>query len=812
MKIQTTLVMLALFAVAVGLYALVQYAELPTAAEREQRRGRVFADLKTDQVDRIELEQDGRKIVLQRGGAGWQMTEPINVLADSGRADEIIRQIAQLRMKSQGGAVSLKGSAAADLSQYGLAKPKTRAALFHGSERVADLSIGDEVFGGRYVKNKAEDKFVYVVEPSTLNALERPVNQLRQRGLVTIGTFDADYVRLTRSDQAITLVKEGNEWQLTEPIKDGADAARVRQLLGDAAALKAQTDDDFVDDDVTPQERSRYGLDAPGVVIELRKPSEKSSGSKQETVAEKILIGGGLEGKEGKRYAMIDGQSYAIAIDAVAVAKLDVAPVDLRSRNLVKLAAMNVDYFRIDTPGSAAPVVAAKPGTTWTIRQPKAADGDAAAIAQFLRDLGGLQIREFLDGADPSEYGLTEDAAITVSIWEKSLAAAGASKEAARDEARDANQPETAPQPKGTPTKLLFGKHDAQNKRLYAVRPGKPGVVAVDDSILATLHEGYLAFRDRKIFDFLSAAQVARIDLVRDGQSFTVVHETGKEAGTLGTWRMSAPVDAAADPKTAESIVGLFSSLRAGKLVAEAPEDLAAYGLDAPPLDVTLALEQGGRETQPQQHRLLIGKELTEAPPQKGGPEELYYAKQPDGTLVFTIPATKVQVLRDELRDRNVLSFAASEVTALTLTYPDRKLELQFAAAPGESAKKWSFVGGAPFELDAGKVQALVDALAKLQATAFEQYQGELQERYGLAAPALSVEITLGEGMKKSLTLGAAASDNARYAATPELPGAVFRVADPSVTSVVSEGANVLSASAKSEAPDPKSETNPKSP
>ena len=293
-----------------------------------------------------------------------------------------------------------------------------------------------------------------------------------------------------------------------------------------------------------------------------------------------------------------------------------------------------------------------------------------------------------------------------------------------------------------------------------------------------------MAFRDRKIFDFISTTRVARIDLTRDGQGFTLVRrKESSEESALEVWRMTKPVAAPADPTTANNIVGrLFSSLQAEKLVAEKADELSEYGLDDPPLRVTLTLKAEDDE-KPQQHSLIIGKKVESAAGDEdesrstasSSGTEQYYAKEPAGDLVFTIAADKVEPLQGELRERKIFSVLSSEVIGVTLNYHDRKLELQYTTPEGESEKQWSFAGEAPFELDKEKVKTLIDGLANLQAQRFAQYEGELKDEYGLAEPALVVEITLSGDEKKTLSIGAA-KDDALYAASGDLEGAVFEI------------------------------------
>ena len=141
------------------------------------------------------------------------------------------------------------------------------------------------------------------------------------------------------------------------------------------------------------------------------------------------------------------------------------------------------------------------------------------------QDAAKLQVEEFHDDADPSEFGLDEPQ-LTVSVWEDSVTEPEDDDEAEEGETND----DVEPTPEGNPKQIRFGKHDEEAGRLYVQRGESKGVVAVSDEILETLNSGALAFRDKKIFDF-TASDVARLDLVRDGASFTLEKEEKKDKG-----------------------------------------------------------------------------------------------------------------------------------------------------------------------------------------------------------------------------------------------------------------------------------------
>lgn len=113
---------------------------------------------------------------------------------------------------------------------------------------------------------------------------------------------------------------------------------------------------------------------------------------------------------------------------------------------------------------------------------------------------------------------------------------------------------------------------------------------------------------------------------VSEGDKTTVVRR-----GPSSQWTLE-PQGEKADTIQVDSVALRLLTLRAFKVVAEKPEDLAQYGLDKPQLTVTMELTGGKSET------LSIG---TETPIETG-----YYATRKGSTEVFILSSSLVKDLK----------------------------------------------------------------------------------------------------------------------------------------------------------------------
>jgi hypothetical protein len=213
-------------------------------------------------------------------------------------------------------------------------------------------------------------------------------------------------------------------------------------------------------------------------------------------------------------------------------------------------------------------------------------------------------------------------------------------------------------------------------------------------------------------------------------------------------WRMTAPVAVAADAAEADGLVSSLENLERDEVVAEAPSDLAEYGLATPRSTVRVRL-QGATEPLV----LLIGDKTPDG--------SAVYARVAPSPRVFTVPAyvegsfTKKPF---DLRDRSVLHVQRDAVVALDVKGP----EGAYALAKDEKGE-WSFVR--PLHTRAGRwsVDALVGTLENLRMEAVAAEAATDRKPFGLVPPARTVTIGLAGGATRTLEVGSSASEGRHH-------------------------------------------------
>jgi len=161
-----------------------------------------------------------------------------------------------------------------------------------------------------------------------------------------------------------------------------------------------------------------------------------------------------------------------------------------------------------------------------------------------------------------------------------------------------------------------------------------------------------------------------------------------------------------------------LAAARVGDYIAETPENLSSWGLDRPALSVTLIL---GPEAA--QKILQIGDQSDDG----------RYARDVSREPVFVIPEDLFQELDAELfdlRNRSVLTFRKDRIAELELRDHGSTIVCR-----KDTSGQWVLAVPESTAADRWEVEAVINALADLEAEEFiDQDPADLQ-RYGLVDP-----------------------------------------------------------------------------
>src|SRR5436190_416520 len=127
MKPKTTIILL-IVAVLIGGFVWYDHTHLQDTDKSKQQEKRVFPNLKSGDVTKLELHNTNGMIVVEKAADKWEMKQPYQVRANKSMVDAILSDLEFLDAERAMTARDLK-EANATLAGYGLEKPRIEATL-----------------------------------------------------------------------------------------------------------------------------------------------------------------------------------------------------------------------------------------------------------------------------------------------------------------------------------------------------------------------------------------------------------------------------------------------------------------------------------------------------------------------------------------------------------------------------------------------------------------------------------------------------------------------------------------------------------
>jgi hypothetical protein len=185
-------------------------------------------------------------------------------------------------------------------------------------------------------------------------------------------------------------------------------------------------------------------------------------------------------------------------------------------------------------------------------------------------------------------------------------------------------------------------------------------------------------------------AQVQSIEVQKKGSPpLTLTKEKAK-------WTITSPQPYPADQDATVSMVSSLSGVNADSIVDEKPGDTAKYGLSDPSLTVT-AHEKNGKTD-----RLSFGDDIPAS--------SLVYARIGNDPKIYAVSnslRTSFSKDANDLRDKRLLTFDATQVSRLELVSP--KSDIEFGKV---NQSDWQIVKPQPYRADSSQVEDILRKLA----------------------------------------------------------------------------------------------------
>jgi hypothetical protein len=740
-------------------------------------------ELKPANLKRIEVRRAEGPIVLERGPGGWTiegkwLTRPREV-------DELVATIGGLHSRFVPIAIT---DDPGELKKYGLDKPTLTVNVRAGDKDYRLLFGEDATDSNRftrstYLRIEGQPEVVRLA-PGLVASLDRPLDYYLQRRLFSservpktgdsgekVDRLLADSVAAKGKDAGFALTK-GKDWELTEPTRDRPDPDKLQGVLTAVPDIWAEH---FVR--APKKDLAEYGLDKPEQTLTVKRPDGNAVtlliGKESPRKSERQVSRPAPPGfpiptisdvvQDKYRYAKIQGNDQVFEIKEDKLKDVFVPSDTLRDAKLSRFRAEDVQ--RMELKYKDAEIVLVRKGNGFRLEKPITADAETSKVMEVIDRLSQLEARgpEVLDKADAKEYQFDPAAGTVVLTIEEEVAKPGSDEKE-----------------KKTRTVIFqIGKHDAEKKKLFVKVDDWPRTNSVDDALVKLVERPALAYRGRSVFD-LANQPLEQIEVQRGDDKYALAKKDNK-------WRLTAPVEADADPAKAQTLAGDLAGLNVAEYIAEdaKPEDLDKYGLSKPALTVNLKTEGGEKA---KSWTLRIGNVREPKGDTKGENKGEYYAKLDSGPQVFAI--------RKDIHDAlNQSSLALRPLQLWQVSPTDlATVRIQKGDTPEYSLKReadtWKIAGPFDASVPTPTVAPILANVATLRCDRYESNDAKEPGKYGLDKPYLKLVVRESDrdkeaGKEHTLLIGNPTAENAktRYAKLGS-SDAVMVVSDALVSAV----------------------------
>jgi hypothetical protein len=496
-------------------------------------------------------------------------------------------------------------------------------------------------------------------------------------------TKDVTGVHLKRGSESLRLQREGDQWQVVEPVKARGSRPAVDEVL--ATVLTARIDREI---DPNPKSLADFGLDKPAVDITLTLKDGRALGLQL-----------GAKNPTGVWVYARERDKPAVFVLGESVLRDTTKPVaDFRDRTILAFDAKEVTGFEVVLPDQTLAVE----GETraWRITRPVALRADNDTVVEFLDRLTGQKVKEFVADAkttgDP--YGLEHPVRVTVHTG--------------RDKDRVSRT-------------LLLGKVETAKKGVYAMRAGESSVLLLPDEVWNQVPKNVAALRNKSVVE-VERDKVAKLEIESAKGSVTVARDNNQ-------WKIVAPQALAADQVEVGAVLTKLNDLRAQGFLSDDATGIARY-LAKPDVRVALTDQAGATTT------VL----LASSPEKRGGTPSAYAGVAGKGpvTLVDAKALDDLGRSANDLRDRRLLGgFELRDVKRVRLQAGAQSVVLERT-----SDTTWRMLEPTKGTANAPKVDDLLYTFRSLRWKDIVAPDGQDASKYGLDTPSLEVVLFRADG------------------------------------------------------------------
>jgi hypothetical protein len=369
----------------------------------------------------------------------------------------------------------------------------------------------------------------------------------------------------TAGGETIRLVKEGSAWKVAAPFAAPADTSAVESMLTSLEKLEA--DEVVVEQAANPAE---YGLDKPSRTV----------GAVVEGAPAPLKVEFGAKSPDGSSvYARAASSPKVYLVPSWVEGSFDKKPFDLRDRDLLHVKRDDVRSLEVVGPEGGYSLARTDTGE-WAFTKPLATRAGRWSVDGLLGTVENLRMESVaVDGAtDVKPFGLAPPARAVTLVFKDG---------ATRTLEIGAGAPDPAASPAPLPSPGQKAEKPKPTK-YYARQKGTALVAVVPATLADDLAKGMGELRAKRLLE-VATYDTEGFDAVAGGTKRTYVKSSTRDKDGLDKtqWKRTAPDAKELETSKVEDALFKMGGVEVAEFVDQ-PQPLAAYGLDAPVLKVTV--------------------------------------------------------------------------------------------------------------------------------------------------------------------------------------------------------------------------------
>jgi len=371
-----TVVMVAL---AAGVYFSNKQKSAEAAKPPADASPKILA-LTDSEISKLDVKKkDAPETVLEKNNAGkWQLTAPKQFLADQEAAGQLVTAASTVASDR------VVEDKASDVSAYGLKAPSLEVDITTKAGKTSKLKIGDDTptNSGAYAMLEGDPR-VFTVASYVKSGLDKSVNDLRDKRLLTFDQDKLSRVELVAKKQDMEFGRDKDQWQIVKPKPLRADGLQVEELI---RKLKDAKMDLTVSDEDAKKAASGFASGAPVATVK----ATDASGTQQ------------LEVRKNKDdyYAKSSAVDGVHKVTADLGTGLDKGLDDFRNKKLFDFGFNDPNKIEMHNNGKTYDFQ--KTGEDWFSNGKKLDSTSVQSLLDKLRDFSASKFVEFTAVAAPS--------------------------------------------------------------------------------------------------------------------------------------------------------------------------------------------------------------------------------------------------------------------------------------------------------------------------------------------------------------------------------------------------------------------------